>query len=44
MFIESGMSDFLTKPMDHKEVERVLRQWLPRDKWGTDMDFEDARR
>jgi len=33
MFLESGMNDFLAKPLEHDEIERVLRQWLPRDKW-----------
>ncbi|MCL2392578.1 MAG: ATP-binding protein [Oscillospiraceae bacterium] len=33
MFIESGMSDFLAKPLEHKEIERVLREWLPKEKW-----------
>ncbi len=32
-FIRSGMNDFLSKPLIIKELERVLRQWLPTDKW-----------
>jgi CheY-like chemotaxis protein len=31
--IESGMSDFLSKPLIHTELERVLMDWLPREKW-----------
>jgi len=31
--IESGMNDFLSKPMIQAEVERVLREWLPGEKW-----------
>jgi PAS domain S-box-containing protein len=34
MFMNSGMSDFLSKPMEHLEMERVLREWLPREKWS----------
>ncbi|MDR2559871.1 MAG: response regulator, partial [Oscillospiraceae bacterium] len=34
MFLECGMNDFLSKPLDNVEIERVLREWLPRDKWG----------
>ncbi|MDL2307552.1 response regulator, partial [Desulfovibrio sp. OttesenSCG-928-C06] len=33
MFLESGMNDFLPKPLVMKELERCLREWLPRDKW-----------
>jgi CheY-like chemotaxis protein len=33
MFMKSGMSDFLSKPMESAEMERVLRQWLPPEKW-----------
>ena len=32
MFMESGMDDFLSKPMEIKEIERVLRKWLPEEK------------
>jgi PAS domain S-box-containing protein len=34
MFIKSGMSDFLSKPMEIAEMERVLREWLPPEKWS----------
>jgi CheY-like chemotaxis protein len=33
IFMKSGMSDFLSKPMEHTEMERVLREWLPQEKW-----------
>jgi len=33
IFIESGMNDFLAKPMDVLELERVLRVLLPKEKW-----------
>jgi CheY-like chemotaxis protein len=34
LFIKSGMSDFLSKPMEQTEMERVLREWLPQEKWS----------
>jgi PAS domain S-box-containing protein len=34
MFLESGMNDFLPKPMENTEMERVLREWLPQEKWS----------
>jgi len=34
MFLKAGMNDFLLKPLDHKEIERVLRDWLPKEKWS----------
>ncbi len=33
MFIAGGLNDFLSKPMDVREVERVIKTWLPADKW-----------
>ena len=30
--LAAGMNDFLTKPVNITELERVLRQWLPADK------------
>ena len=33
MFLKNGMNDFLSKPLDVRELERTLRQWLPREKW-----------
>ena len=35
MFIENGMNDFLSKPLENKEIERVLREWLPAEKTET---------
>ena len=32
MFIKNGMNDFLSKPLETKEMERVLREWLPAEK------------
>jgi PAS domain S-box-containing protein len=34
MFLENGMNDFLSKPLERNEIERVLHQWLPQDKWS----------
>ena len=34
MFIESGMTDFLSKPLENMEIERVLQEWLPKEKWS----------
>jgi len=34
MFLENGMNDFLSKPLENKEIERVLREWLPPEKTG----------
>ncbi len=31
-FAEAGMNDFLAKPISMKEVCRVLRKWLPKEK------------
>ena len=30
--LENGLNDFLSKPLELKEVERVFRKWLPKDK------------
>ena len=34
MFIESGMNDFLSKPLEFREIERVIQEWLPPEKWS----------
>ena len=33
-FLQCGMNDFLAKPIELHEVERVLKTWLPADKWS----------
>ncbi len=33
MFLESGMNDFLSKPLVIKELERVMRRWIYTEKW-----------
>ena len=32
MFIKNGMNDFLAKPLEHREIERVLREYMPEEK------------
>ncbi|MDR1966045.1 MAG: response regulator, partial [Synergistaceae bacterium] len=34
MFLESGMDDFLTKPIDPAKLDHILRKWIPADKQG----------
>ena len=34
MLLQSGMNDFLSKPMEYREIEKVLREWLPKEKWS----------
>jgi CheY-like chemotaxis protein len=34
MFLQNGMNDFLSKPLEFSEIERVLRELLPGDKWS----------
>jgi PAS domain S-box-containing protein len=33
MFLQSGMNDFLAKPIVPRELESVLQEWLPHEKW-----------
>jgi CheY-like chemotaxis protein/anti-sigma regulatory factor (Ser/Thr protein kinase) len=33
-FLKSGMNDFLSKPLEFREIERVLQEWLHPGKWG----------
>lgn len=32
MFLRSGMNDFVSKPIEQKELSKCLRKWLPEDK------------
>ena len=34
LFVSSGMNDYLSKPLEHTEIERVLKEWLPDEKWS----------
>ncbi len=36
MFIASGMNDFLSKPLDLEELQRVLCHWIPAEKISFD--------
>jgi CheY-like chemotaxis protein len=42
MFLESGMNDFLSKPLEVEEMERVLRRWLPPDKWSLEESEKET--
>jgi len=45
MFMENGMSDFLSKPLETNEIERVLRKWLPHEKWEmTNVKNKEGRK
>ncbi len=37
MFLQSGMNDFLSKPLETPEIERVLVQWLPEEKCAVEI-------
>lgn len=43
-FLEEGMQDFISKPVEGKELERVLYQWLPKEKIipGNEKETEAA--
>jgi PAS domain S-box-containing protein len=38
MFLQSGMNDFLSKPLEFNEIERVLKELLPCEKWSVTED------
>jgi CheY-like chemotaxis protein len=46
MFLQSGMNDFLSKPLEFPEIERVLQAWLPHGKWTriSRADIKDEKR
>ncbi|GHU32352.1 hypothetical protein AGMMS50256_22320 [Betaproteobacteria bacterium] len=33
MFLQSGMDDFLAKPIEMQKLYHVLRKWIPEEKW-----------
>jgi CheY-like chemotaxis protein len=43
MFLQSGMNDFLAKPIGIRELELVLKEWLPHEKWELDEARDAAR-
>jgi len=40
LFIESGMNDFLSKPLESQEMERVLKEFLPQEKWKYSQRYD----
>ncbi|MDR2749417.1 MAG: response regulator [Clostridiales bacterium] len=32
MFLDNGMNDYISKPIEIKELNRVLRKWIPQEK------------
>jgi len=34
------MNDYLSKPLEPKEMERILKEYLPKDKWSLEQRFE----
>jgi CheY-like chemotaxis protein len=42
MFLANDMSDFLAKPINMKELNKILRKWLPQDKQSKNMTAADA--
>jgi PAS domain S-box-containing protein len=43
LFLKSGMDDFLSKPLEAHEIERVLREWLPDGKWSIIKEDGDKK-
>jgi len=39
LLLDSGMNDYLSKPLDFIELERVLTEYLPREKWSYESRF-----
>ena len=37
MFLQNGFQDFLSKPIDTKEMKKILLHWLPEEKLRKDM-------
>jgi len=33
LLLGSGMNDFLSKPLEHTEMERIIQDFLPKEKW-----------
>nr|MCR5154577.1 response regulator [Lachnospiraceae bacterium] len=43
MFIRAGMADFIAKPIDVKQLNRKMREWLPADKIVYGMDEKNDK-
>lgn len=41
LFLESGMNDFVPKPIEMRVMDRVLRKWLPNEKIMSNRNGED---
>ncbi|MDR3298607.1 MAG: response regulator [Candidatus Accumulibacter sp.] len=43
-FLKMGMNDFISKPIERPELNRILMTWLPRKKWtfGENMKTSNA--
>ena len=41
MFMEAGMNDFVSKPIEMRIMDRVLRKWLPDDKVISNRNSEE---
>jgi HPt (histidine-containing phosphotransfer) domain-containing protein len=41
LFLESGMNDFIAKPIEFSELNKVLSKWLPENKKKTGVTNED---
>ena len=42
MFLNSGMDDFISKPIDTGRLHAVLERWIPAGKWEERADTDDA--
>jgi CheY-like chemotaxis protein len=42
MFLQSGMDDFLAKPIEMQKLYGILRKWLPEEKWVSGTPKEDG--
>ena len=45
MFIQSGFSDFLSKPIDSAKLHAILKKWIPADMWveAAALEIEDEQ-
>jgi PAS domain S-box-containing protein len=43
MLINGGMNDFLAKPLEVREIERALREWLPPAKLSASPCYSNSR-
>jgi len=43
LFLECGMNDFISKPLEFGDMEEVLKKWLPQEKWSYSQPSEKSR-